>query len=452
MKDDRPANGSCSDLHPSSFILHPFVVLAAVLALMIFVFPLCIRFPLLDPDEGLHAEIAREMAEGGDWITPHFLGQPFFDKPILYCWAEAASLRLLGPSEAAVRLPGLMFGLLGTVTTGLLAARMFNRMAGLIAGILYATTILPTALAQAASHDVALVPWINLCLLLLWQSHAGGKGDKSNLPEGPTGCCAQIGLIPFSAAGCALAAGFFLGLSILTKGLEGAAVVGLAYGGWSLVTRRFGWGVLLRAGAMLAVAALVAAPWYLAVERQNPGYLSYYFVKRHLLGLTTATQPHGEQPWWYYLPILLGGGLPWIGYLPVVMRGQGRGDRGQEEGLGTSVPSEIAQRLEVRDQGSEVRIGGFPLPSPLSPLPLLWCWLIGWLLLLSVAPSKLATYLWPAFPPVAILAAVAWTRLFAAEKGPFVVPPLGGENRLKPELQTQSPFPLRPLATPPGGR
>ena len=145
-----------------------------------------IRFPLLDPDEGLHAEIAREMAERGDWITPRFLGQPFFDKPILYCWAEAASLRLLGPNEAAVRLPGLMFGLLGAVTTGLLAWRMFNRTAGLIAGILYATTILPTALAQAASHDVALVPWINLSLLLLWESHRTHRRQRRRFAEHQT--------------------------------------------------------------------------------------------------------------------------------------------------------------------------------------------------------------------------------------------------------------------------
>ena len=128
-------------------------------------FPAVRPFPLLDPDEGLHASIAQEMVERGNWITPHFLGRPFLDKPILYFWVQAASLRLFGFNEAAVRLPGLMFGLLGAATTGLLAWRMFGRTTGWIAGIFYATTILPTALAQAASHDVALVPWVNLAIL-----------------------------------------------------------------------------------------------------------------------------------------------------------------------------------------------------------------------------------------------------------------------------------------------
>ncbi len=416
MKDEFPAVGSSPDLHPSSLIPHPFppllVIVAAVVALVIFVFPLLIRFPLLDPDEGLHAGIAQEMVERGDWITPRFLGEPFFDKPVLYCWVEAASLWLLGPNEAAVRLPGLMFGLLGAMTTGLLGWRMFSRTAGLIAGILYATTILPTALAQAASHDVALVPWINLSLLLLWESHRGGTPTHRN----------GGGL---RVATCTLGAGFFLGLSILTKGLEGATVVGLAYGGWLLITWRASWAALIRGVAVLAVAALVAAPWYLAVEWQNPGYLSYYFVNRHLLGFTTPTQRHGDQPWWYYLPILLGGGLPWIGYLPVVMwrerrgaKSEGRGKRGEGRGLGTSVPSEETQKSEVRGQNRKFPSSLCPLPSSLSPFPLLWCWPIGWLVLLSFARSKLATYLWPAFPPMAILAAVAWTRFIAGTLGP----------------------------------
>ena len=72
----------------------------------------------MDPDEGLHASIAQEMADGGDWLVPRLMGKPFLDKPILYFWAEAASLRLFGMSEAAVRLPGLLFGLLGMIARG----------------------------------------------------------------------------------------------------------------------------------------------------------------------------------------------------------------------------------------------------------------------------------------------------------------------------------------------
>jgi 4-amino-4-deoxy-L-arabinose transferase-like glycosyltransferase len=346
--------------HDNNTSCRPLALLAAVIAVVMFVFPLFIPFPLLDPDEGLHAAIAQEMVERGNWITPHFLGEPFLDKPIFYFWMQAASLKWLGTSEAAIRLPGLLFGLLGAATTGLLAARLFGRRTGWIAGVLYATTILPTVLAQAASHDVALVPWINLTLLWLWDSEQTRRWRY------------------------VLGAGLFLGLSILTKGLMGVAVVSLTYGtyaSWRMFRDPM---ILVRGTVLLAVAAVIAGPWYLAVESDNPGFLLYYFVERHLLALTTDTQPHSNQPWWYYLPILLGGGLPWIGYLG---REKGEGGRGK-----TTVP-----------------LSAFPLPP--SPFVFLWFWLIVWTVLLTLGQSKLVTYLWPAFPPVAILAAVTWTRL-----------------------------------------
>ncbi|MGA2796069.1 MAG: glycosyltransferase family 39 protein [Thermoguttaceae bacterium] len=334
------------------------VILAAVLAAVVFVFPLTVCFPLLDPDEGLHASIAQEMVERGDWLTPHFMGEPFFDKPILYFWCQALSLRSFGMNEAAVRLPGLMFGLLGAVTTGLIGWRMFGRTAGWVAGIFYGTMFLPVALAQAASHDVALIPCINLAILFLWES------DRAR---------SKSALIGYVAS-----AGFLLGLTVLTKGLIGAALVLTAYGCYVLVTRRWSVGVCLRGSAAIVVAALVALPWFVTVEIEHPGFLHYFFIQRHILGFATATQLHGEAPWWYYLPILLGGGLPWIGYLPV------------------TISDELNRKNREPSNGA---------------MALLFCWLIGCTLLLSTAHSKLATYLWPVFPAVAVLAAVGWARL-----------------------------------------
>lgn len=334
------------------------VILAAVLAAVVFVFPLTVYFPLLDPDEGLHASIAQEMVERGDWLTPHFMGEPFFDKPILYFWCQALSLRLFGMNEAAVRLPGLTFGLLGAVTTGLIGWRMFGRTTGWVAGIFYGTMILPVALAQAASHDVAIIPCINLAILFLWESQRAESKP--------------------AAAGYVVAAGFLLGLTVLTKGLIGVALVGTAYGCYVLVTRRWSAGVCLHGLTAFAVAVLVALPWFIAVEIEHPGFLHYFFIQRHILGFATSTQLHGEAPWWYYLPILLGGGLPWIGYLPV------------------TISDALDQKNRKDSNGA---------------MALLFCWLIGCTVLLSLAHSKLATYLWPVFPAVAVLAAVGWARL-----------------------------------------
>jgi hypothetical protein len=45
----------------------------------------------------------REMLARGDWVTPHFNGQPRFDKPILFYWLILLSYRVFGITEFAVR-------------------------------------------------------------------------------------------------------------------------------------------------------------------------------------------------------------------------------------------------------------------------------------------------------------------------------------------------------------
>ncbi len=388
------------------------LVLLAVLAAVVFVYPLLLDIPLLDPDEGLHASIAQEMVERGRWIIPSFLGEPFLDKPILYFWAEALSLRIFGFSEAAVRLPGLMFGLLGVLTTAIVGWRMFGRTVGLVAGIFYATMILPVALAQAAAHDVALVPLVNLAVLLFWEADRERREEREERREERTNSLTQslFSLLSSLFSCYPLAIGVLLGLAVLTKGLVGVALVGTAYGGYLLLTRRLTVAVCVRGAAALGIAAAVASMWYIAVELHNPGYLYYYFVERHLLGFATDTQTHGGEPWWYYLPILLVGGLPWIGYLPVTVRdgfARWRGD--EERGEKREERGERRKRIPLPNLFSL-----FSLPSsllPPSPFPLLWSWLIGCTLLLSLANSKMVTYIWPVFPAVAILAAIGWARL-----------------------------------------
>jgi 4-amino-4-deoxy-L-arabinose transferase len=308
--------------------------------------PLLLNAPLTDPDEGLHAAISQEMVERGDFIVPRFVGRAFFDKPILFFWAQAASMRLFGMSTAAARLPGMLFALLGIVTTGWLARVLLGNTGhtsglaiGWVAAGCYATMVLPFVLAQAPVHDIALVPLTNVTIGLLWRSRDPGSGIGYPI-----------------LAGCAL------GLSILTKGLEGIAIVGVGYAAYLLVTRTLTRRLVLLGILVVVLAALVALPWYLAMDAREPGYLRYYFLNRHLLGFTTGTQRHGGQPWWYYLPVFVAGGLPWIVY--------------------------VRRRL-LSD----------------APGTFLWIWPAASLVLLSLSNSKAVTYALPVMPALAIVVA-----------------------------------------------
>lgn len=339
--------------------------------LLLYAGPLALDAPLTDPDEGLHAGIVQEMSEHGEIVRPRFLGQSFLDKPILFFWLQLASVSVFGMNTAAIRLPGLLLALLGVLTTGWLARTFFRVREGTghpiawLAAACYATMAIPFALAQAPVHDVALVPLVNTAILAFWQLTRVVVGPGS--PSGRSGWPLVV------------LAGVALGLSVLTKGLPGVAIVGVSLCITVIATRTLTWRLVGYAAAALVVAAAVAAPWYAAMEARQPGYLQYYFVSRHLLGFATDSQQHGGQPWWYHLPIVAAGGLPWILY--------------------------IWRRPDAAPDSRHAAI-------------LLWSWLGGGLLLLSFASSKLVTYVLPVFPPIAILCASQWADALAtAQRG-----------------------------------
>lgn len=336
----------------------PLIIAGIIAAALIFIYPLLLPTPLLEPDEGLHATISQEMVEHNEWIVPTFRGEPFLDKPILYFWAQMVSLKAFGMNEFAVRLPGLLFGLLGSLTTGLLAARLFGSRTGWFAWLMSMTMFIPLSLAQAAVHDVALVPWTNLALLCLWETEQSTTRGRQ--------------LRWMAGAAC------MFGLAFLTKALIGVAVIGVGYGVFLILSRKLSIGSCVRLGTAIVVGALLASPWFIAMEFRVAGYLHYYFIERHVMGFATATQRHGNQPWWYYAPYVTLGAMPWIWYV---------------------VPM-------LRDEWATCRDRSAMLPQMI----LVLCWLIGGLLFLSVAKSKLVTYSLPLFPAIAILCAVAWDR------------------------------------------
>src|SRR5947199_8689258 len=86
--------------------------------------------PLLDPDEPVYGQIAREMVQTGNWLTPHLAGRPWFDKPPLFYWGEAASMTLLGPTELAARLPSALAAVLLALLVLLLGRRLYGAAAG----------------------------------------------------------------------------------------------------------------------------------------------------------------------------------------------------------------------------------------------------------------------------------------------------------------------------------
>lgn len=339
----------------------PRVALWLVLAA--YVLPLALPVPLMEDDEGLHAAIAIEMVERGDWVVPRFMGEPFLDKPVLYFWMQAASLAVFGASEFAVRLPGTLMALAGAGAIGWLSGAMFGAGVGTWAALCYATMLLPYAVSLAPLHDLVMVPLVTVALGAFWHARDA---------------VSALALVRWTVV-----AGVALGLSMLGKGLTGVGLAGVATVVWLVWSRAFSWRLVAAGAGALVLASVMAWPWYAAMEGAVPGYLHYFLMERHVAGVTADTQRHAGRPIWYYLPIVLAGAWPWI--LFAVRRG-GR-------------PMRDSERL-------------------------LWAWFVADVVVLSLAGSKLATYVLPALPALAALAAMAIVRT------PDGAPVRGGLERL----------------------
>src|SRR5437868_11712955 len=84
--------------------------------LIVFTYFFGLTIPFVGPDEPRYAQVAREMLERGDWITPTLGGFDWFEKPALFYWLEIISYRLFGVNEFAARVGSALFGL-GTIAS-----------------------------------------------------------------------------------------------------------------------------------------------------------------------------------------------------------------------------------------------------------------------------------------------------------------------------------------------
>ncbi|MSO46013.1 MAG: phospholipid carrier-dependent glycosyltransferase, partial [Acidobacteria bacterium] len=123
------------------------------------------RAAISDSDEGFYAEAAREMVEGGDWLTPHFNYEERWQKPILYYWLTAATYVVAGPSEWAARWWSALAGLGLVLITWAAARRLTAREdVAWLAGAIAATSYGYVAMARLALPDLPLTFFITLAI------------------------------------------------------------------------------------------------------------------------------------------------------------------------------------------------------------------------------------------------------------------------------------------------
>ncbi|HEY2825336.1 MAG TPA: glycosyltransferase family 39 protein [Gemmatimonadales bacterium] len=310
------------------------------------------RYPLLEPDEGRNAEVAREMAASGDFVVPHLDGLPYPDKPVLYFAAAALSIRAFGATALAARLPALVATLLTLVLIAVFARRRYGDRGGWIAVIVAGTAPLTIAFAHTVIFDSMLALFVTAAVLGFALSAEASERSGPNAWLWSTGAWGAIGL------------------GILTKGPIAIALPLLVVLPWAVWRKRVR-AVLDPVGILLATA--IVAPWVLAMSRRVPGFIHYALATETLERLTTPALAR-TGPIWYFLPIILAGALPWS---LVLLAGSRK----------------TWATLKARDTDAA----------------LLVAWVLIPLVFFSLSQSKRPQYLVPLMPAVGLLVAHLWS-------------------------------------------
>ncbi len=303
---------------------------------------------LWDPDEGRYAEMGREVLALNDWVTPHLNYHLYFEKPMMFTWMEAASQKAFGVNEAASRIPPLACGLGIVLLVWFLAKDQWGRRAALVSSVILITCVEFFVLCNSVDINMALAFFITASMVFFWLGQSHGKPVYYYLMW------------------------VFAGGAALTKGPVGLVLPALAVLLYIIVTKQFRLILQARPVSGFLLFLVVTLPWYILVCQKNPDFFNFFIINENLLRYTTTIH-HRNQPFWYFIPVILGGFLPWTFLVPETIKRMGLSRK--------NIPPFILYLI---------------------------IWFAVMFLFFTPSKSKLATYILPCFAPLSLLAGYAY--------------------------------------------
>ncbi|MEB2284759.1 MAG: hypothetical protein B6D46_13355 [Polyangiaceae bacterium UTPRO1] len=315
-----------------------------------------------DPGESRYAETTREMTESGNWMTPTLAFARYYDKPAPFFWMLAGSFAAFGRTEWAARLPSAIAAVVTIVLVFAFGWSYAGLRAAVGAGVVLATAAQFVALGRSVRMDM-LLTLLTTAALMHGFVLLGGRPRRSS---------------PWSAAVTwPLYVAIVLG--IFVKGPIGLVLPVLVLGAYAAATRPLLSLSRLRPGVVSIAAVIGLAAWYAAQAVYAPDYL-WTFLWQHNLGRFVGRTLAGHSnPIWFYVWTLPLTFLPWTMFLPAAMR-------------------RTIRRARRGDR--------------LERFLLAWCALP--FAFFSLSRAKLATYLLPIFPALALIVAIYLDRVLRA--------------------------------------
>lgn len=264
---------------------------------------------VFDLDEGLYTTVSRQMVDSGDWLIPKIGSQVFFDKPPLVYWLQAGSIKLLGPTSFAVRLPSAIAAALTALALLWWARRRGSERVGRLAAVIFVLSPLTIGLSRQAITDSLLTLWFTLTVIG-WIE--GNRGER-------------WGYILMAAAA---------GFATMTKGTIGILLPGAAFILRMIIMRDFRELRRVPWITVIGLYLLIVLPWHLALWRVNgSAFINEYIVHQQMARFLGKDFAH-NQPFWFYIPILLIGAFPWSALMPIAWIRNIRFGRSEGENTG----------------------------------------------------------------------------------------------------------------------
>ena len=380
----------------------------AFLTISVYFFGLTI--PLLGPDEPRYAQIAREMLERADWITPKLGGFDWFEKPALLYWLEIVSYQLFGINEFAARFGSALCGLGTILSLWILgkkiqdskfqiqdskskaenqkseASNLESEILNLEFGfanwlaLIAASSIGLIAFSRAASFDIVLTFPLTAALAAFFIFDQSRQKNGFNT---------YLQLAAFY---------FFIGIALIAKGLIGIvfpfAIVAFYYVlSWKMPAKTFVFSLFW--GTILTLS--VTAVWYLPMYRANGWkFVDEFIIQHHFQRFTSDKYQH-RQPFWFFFAVLPLMTIPWLPFFVAAIWNF----------IKVQSPKSKVQSLK-NSQQSDSALPRRSLFLPLSASPLLLfslSWMLVPLVFFSISGSKLPGYILPALPAALVLTA-----------------------------------------------
>lgn len=305
-------------------------------------------------DEARYALLARTMVESGDWFVPRIGSEVHMEKTPLFIWTIAAfSLAGRRVTELTAVLPSALSGIGGIGATVLLGRRLFGLRAGVLAGLVLATSWSYFWHARLALADMMVTFFVIAAAVAFWASIGDGRARR-----GPMALC-------WACLGLGLAAKGPVALMPLIP--FGAFLIG--EDGWAGLRR-------LRPLMGVAVLVLVSLPWALGFALQREAsYVQSVLLEDFLLPRLRRTRQLSEL--FFVVGPIVVGFLPWTPFLPAAVRGG----------------------WWKAEDGGVRRAFRF-----------LVFWVLAYAIVITLVPHKRDRYLLPIFPALALMVGWLWDR------------------------------------------